>query len=287
MSAYFSLEECTSNIRLYNQGSCFKTVDGYDNFDFCRIIVHQDIRLQVKRFRTEENYDFLVVNNVQYSGTWGPEQVLVAAGGRILFSSDYLITDEGFAICGAAQTSSGTNSSIAISVTPLTLGILSCVCVVCVILLWQKLRRAKIQDMQGNLQRRHRGEDLVIASLSEKPGVGIMTQVEQSVEGAVDDRRRPQNRANRDMPSDYSMSFNLWPQFTSSGTNSPVHIESKQIMLADLEEEKDISRSFTGLIHEDVDSSELAPPDGSESPPSYLLAEELMQLEGEEGKKDY
>jgi len=288
MSPIFSLESCTSNIRLYNRDSCFKTEDGYDDHDSCMIVVHEDIQLQVKYFRTEENYDFLIVNKIGYSGTNGPDEVLVEAGKPIFFLADYLITDDGFAICGTAiETSSGSTSSTDINITPLTLGILSCVCVVCVILLIQKLTRAKIRNMGGNLQGRNEGEVLEIASHSEKPGVDIMTQAEQSVEGAVDDQRISQTGANRDMPSDYSMSFNLRPQFTSSGSENgwPVLIESKQIMLSNLEEEEEIGRSFTELKLADVDSSELALPDGSESPPSYVLAEE--QLEGEDGKKDY
>jgi len=308
MSAYFSLEECTSTIRVYNQGSCFKTPTlGYNNHDFCKIFVHQDIRLHVEYFSLEPDWDWLLVNKIKYSGSNGPEYVLIEAGEHIIFSADFSVRYSGFDICGVALTSSDSSSGTDISVAPLAFGIIACGCVVLAIFIRYWPRK---QQIEGNVLDWRHEEDLVAVNLPEEAGVGIMTWTEQSVEGAVDDR------CNKHLPSDYSMSFNFRPEFSSSENCYPVLLEAQLVMtLSKLEEEEEnIGPSFTSLQLDDIDSSELAPPgidekeetgrhyselkledvdstadiappDDLETPPSYVYTEEIKQLEGEEGAK--
>jgi len=285
MSSYFSLGECNSDIRVYSGGTCFKTRFNYDNFEVCRIDVLQDIRLQVGHFATEQNWDFLIVNNRAYSGTNGPDGVFVEAGEQIAFYSDWSITDSGFDICGVAS-SSGSSSLIGTNEMPLIFGSLGCLCIVCIVLFRNWLRklqkRKQIGVIVGRVAGRHDGEDLVIEGLPGKPGVGITTPAEQSVEGAVEERCRSQNFTSRYMPSDYSMSFNLRPEFSSSENCYPIIEAGRVMQLADLEEEEEayMRPSFTSLQLQDVDSTDLAPPDDPDSPPSYQFEEDLKQLEG-------
>merc|ERR1719277_2445086 len=55
------------------------------------------VRLNVLEFDTESGYDFLTVNDQQYSGNIGPDDVL--ATGTIHWTSDYSVTKRGWVIC--------------------------------------------------------------------------------------------------------------------------------------------------------------------------------------------
>jgi len=105
MASLFSLGECTDNIRIYNQGTCFGTNAGYDNFDTCIIKVLADCELEVHSFYTESVFDVLYVNGVSYSGTDGPNGVFVHNTEEIKFIADYTGTDLGFDICGLVSSS--------------------------------------------------------------------------------------------------------------------------------------------------------------------------------------
>jgi len=85
--------QCVSNIR----GA------SYQNHETCTITIKDSngVRLNVFHFETENGYDFLKVNDQQYSGSHGPEDVL--AKGTIDWTSDYSVTRRGWTICAEQE----------------------------------------------------------------------------------------------------------------------------------------------------------------------------------------
>jgi len=64
------------------------------------LTIQQASTLNVVAFSTESNYDSVVVNGLEYSGTHaGPAGVSVGQGSVITFTSDGTITYSGFKIC--------------------------------------------------------------------------------------------------------------------------------------------------------------------------------------------
>lgn len=91
-----------------HSGTCMRSPNypqPYDAGGRCTFTVsaHEAVMLSVTAFETEQGYDFLVVNGVQYSGTSGPANVQVLEGGTITFLSDDSDSRSGFEICGASQ----------------------------------------------------------------------------------------------------------------------------------------------------------------------------------------
>ena len=70
--------------------------------------------LDVHHFETEEYFDFLTVNNVEYSGTMSSSPFNgVIPSGTILWTSDYIVNKAGFKICR-------TNVSVTVTTTTVT-----------------------------------------------------------------------------------------------------------------------------------------------------------------------
>jgi hypothetical protein len=63
----------------------------------------------VGAFNTESRYDYLTVNSLDYSGSYSPDGVAVAAGTYLYFYSDGSVSSSGFSIC--AEGSSTTTTS--------------------------------------------------------------------------------------------------------------------------------------------------------------------------------
>ena len=94
-----------------NEGPCATTTDGtcftspgwpsnYGNRESCTIAVDTDVSLVVQSFATEDGWDKLTVNGVQYSGSgYGLEGLVVRAGDVINWRSDFGVTAAGFSIC--------------------------------------------------------------------------------------------------------------------------------------------------------------------------------------------
>jgi len=77
---------------------------GYGNRQECAIKWTPGQKIHVRSFETEENYDFLSIDGVYYSGTNGPQGV-VPSRGNIKWSSDNSVTKSGFKICPHASLS--------------------------------------------------------------------------------------------------------------------------------------------------------------------------------------
>jgi hypothetical protein len=90
-----------------HSGTCIRSPNypqPYDADGRCTFTVsaHEAVMLSVTAFETEERYDWLEVNGVQYSGTSGPENVQVPEGGTVTFFSDDSESRSGFEICGSS-----------------------------------------------------------------------------------------------------------------------------------------------------------------------------------------
>mmetsp|Transcript_81859 Transcript_81859/g.226869 ORF Transcript_81859/g.226869 Transcript_81859/m.226869 type:complete len:1040 (+) Transcript_81859:105-3224(+) len=72
---------------------------GYLNFESCVFNVSEGAQtpLHVEAFVTEEEFDVLIVNGRNYSGTDGPEGVVPE--GQIFWITDFLISESGWKIC--------------------------------------------------------------------------------------------------------------------------------------------------------------------------------------------
>jgi hypothetical protein len=73
----------------------------YVSSSSCSINVNKDTVLDVEAFATETDYDYLTVNDVDYSGGSGPQDIEVFAGDFIYFDSDSSVSYSGFAICAS------------------------------------------------------------------------------------------------------------------------------------------------------------------------------------------
>ena len=58
-----------------------------------------DVIVSATDFALEENYDFLTIDDVPYSGTVGPSGVALTAGSTFTFTSDYATEHAGFVVC--------------------------------------------------------------------------------------------------------------------------------------------------------------------------------------------
>eukprot|EP00976_Prorocentrum_cordatum_P116078 1196111-Prorocentrum_minimum.AAC.2 len=89
---------------VYNIGAtfCFRSYNypaDYGNLERCAFQATCDVVLSVTAFSTEADLDMLSVNGVQYSGTTGPEGVIVRAGLYMTWTTDLTRKDTGFEIC--------------------------------------------------------------------------------------------------------------------------------------------------------------------------------------------
>jgi len=96
---------------MYLLGMIF--LGAYEHSSSCSINVNKDAFLNVEDFWTESGYDYLTVNDVEYSGTSGPQDIVVSAGDFIYFYSDSSFSYSGFAICAITTTSNGYDDNAA------------------------------------------------------------------------------------------------------------------------------------------------------------------------------
>ena len=98
-------------------GTCFQSPNypaDYGSSQTCTIAVDSTALLLVSTFRTENNYDYLTVNGLRFTGTSSPAGQTVNAGTTIQWYSDGSVTDSGFRICsdGTLQSKSSCNTSV-------------------------------------------------------------------------------------------------------------------------------------------------------------------------------
>jgi len=84
----------------FNGQSCITDGNGnYQNSASCVISVFADVVVTAAYFSTENNFDHLNVDGVDYSGLIGPANVQVTAGASITWTSDYSLHSGGWIIC--------------------------------------------------------------------------------------------------------------------------------------------------------------------------------------------
>jgi len=106
-----------------SEGPCIIDAEGcakrdlYGNGEFCKILVNDTAAtpISVKKFYTERYYDVLIVNEVAYSGTQGPEGIIPQ--GVIIWRSDFSVTSWGWRICMPALTTTSVTSGTTAAVT--------------------------------------------------------------------------------------------------------------------------------------------------------------------------
>lgn len=90
------------------------SVGDYEDSSSCSINVNKNALLDVEDFWTESGYDYLTVNDVEYSGTSGPQDIEVSAGDFIDFYSDVSFAYSGFAICATETLSTDNDDDAAV-----------------------------------------------------------------------------------------------------------------------------------------------------------------------------
>jgi hypothetical protein len=86
-------------------GKCFQSPNYPNNYGFdqtCSIkvlSVGSGEKLETVAFYTEQDYDMLTINGIEYSGTAGPGGVVVSAGDNMTWSSDGADNELGFQVC--------------------------------------------------------------------------------------------------------------------------------------------------------------------------------------------
>ena len=83
-------------------GNCITDGDGpYEPNEQCTFRADNSFYIDATQFNLENGYDTLTLssNNVAYTGTNGPNNVLLHAGDTISFVSDYSVVLDGFKIC--------------------------------------------------------------------------------------------------------------------------------------------------------------------------------------------
>jgi len=91
--------------------------DLYGNGEFCKILVNNTAAkpIVVEKFYTEKYYDLLIVNEVAYSGTQGPEGIIPQ--GVIIWRSDFSVTSWGWRICMPALTTTSVTTTAEVTAT--------------------------------------------------------------------------------------------------------------------------------------------------------------------------
>merc|ERR1712159_161281 len=87
----------------------------------CTITVKESVAVPivVESFRTENRYDKLSVNGVEYSGSRGPDGII--PNGLITWSSDYSVQTDGWKLCPSETTATSTlAASTTTTTTPTT-----------------------------------------------------------------------------------------------------------------------------------------------------------------------
>jgi hypothetical protein len=83
----------------------------YGSGESCSITVATGVELNVESFATEDGYDFLTVNGVQYSGReLEQNRVLTEISGPVAWSSDYSVVAGGWKLCDSKAGSTNTGS---------------------------------------------------------------------------------------------------------------------------------------------------------------------------------
>ena len=93
--------DCTVVLGAGNH-NCFRSgryPSSYRNDERCTVTVTTDVTLSVTAFRTEYDYDYLMVGPQRYEGNSGPDGVVATAGTVMTWFSDGSVTRPGFEIC--------------------------------------------------------------------------------------------------------------------------------------------------------------------------------------------
>jgi hypothetical protein len=81
-------------------GSCITDGDGnYETNERCVFRAEASFYVDATQFSTEQQYDYITLHTTYYSGTVGPNNVLLQKGDTVEWFSDYSVVEPGFKIC--------------------------------------------------------------------------------------------------------------------------------------------------------------------------------------------
>jgi len=86
----------------YSDASCVYSPNypsNYGSSQSCTMEAQVDVTLHVVEFATENTYDLLTVNNIEYSGLTSPDQVELQASSAMTWTTDWGTTHKGWRIC--------------------------------------------------------------------------------------------------------------------------------------------------------------------------------------------
>jgi hypothetical protein len=88
---------------LTNDGTCVTDGPGeYGNDERCLMHAMMTVTLSASAFNTEHGFDYVTIGGTLYSGTSGPNGVVMAAGETFTWFSDASNTRSGFVICASS-----------------------------------------------------------------------------------------------------------------------------------------------------------------------------------------
>ena len=91
-----------NHCKIVNGGLCVTDGSGdYGNSEVCRVKALQPLFVTATQFHTEKEHDFVKVNGIKYSNTYGPQRVFMAKGAIWLWQSDGSTSSEGFTLCAS------------------------------------------------------------------------------------------------------------------------------------------------------------------------------------------
>ena len=98
----WQIESGSSSCELVEVSGRSCVTDGpgdYGNNENCRVRAIRDLTVSATAFDTEQDYDFLTVGGVDFSGTRGPENQFLSAGEVLIWASDSSIVRRGWTVC--------------------------------------------------------------------------------------------------------------------------------------------------------------------------------------------
>jgi len=98
---YFNVTSDSPDGACNVENGCITDGSGqYGDNEVCTYTVVRAVTLDVTEFETEEFFDFILIDNVEYSGSNSPSGITLEAGAVIEWSSDFSVSFSGYTICG-------------------------------------------------------------------------------------------------------------------------------------------------------------------------------------------
>ena len=98
---FFAVLSGSAHCQVSANGGCVTEGAGqHGNSENCVMRAQRLMYAHATEFNTEDSYDYITMGTTQYSGTQGPQNVLMMPGDTFEWSSDGSLTRDGWTICG-------------------------------------------------------------------------------------------------------------------------------------------------------------------------------------------